>query len=69
MSLRSFAHEVGKSVFAATLTGIGLQVGRDVYVWGKAKFSGKPEQPPLVRIANDGIDTPVPGTPRCCNKR
>jgi hypothetical protein len=67
MSLKRIAIEVGKGVFAGAVTGAGLAVGRDVYVFVKEKFLGKKEQPTLVRIAEP--DVVATATGQRCNQQ
>lgn len=65
MSFKSVVLDLGKGLFAGAVTGVGLAVGRDVYVYAKEKVLGKKEQPTLVRIAEDPI---VATANRCCNQ-
>lgn len=67
MSIKSVMLDLGKGIFTGAVTGVGLQVGRDVYLYAKEKFLGKKEQPTLVRIAEpDPVVPAVNG--RSCNK-
>lgn len=63
---RHFAIDLGKGIFAGTVTGVGLQLGRDFYVYAKEKFLGKKEQPTLVRIADQPVAT---ATGQCCDQK
>jgi hypothetical protein len=65
MNLKNVVLDLGKGLFASAVTGVGLAVGRDVYVYAKEKVLGKKEQPTLVRIAADPITATANS---CCNQ-